>query len=182
MDLAQAHADLQRQDIRAKCYEDWIRESIFKGMEVIIGIISNHDSARDLLTSRAQICWLFYKVEEIFGIVETVDVDRVKVLSNQDVTCSSEIAHIEGQFNNLSSEASKRKVKEQEILREEERIRKKRKDLTIQQEQVEILSRFEEKGSETGESRLGRSWILQATGFAEGENPSEEFYWLCNLL
>ena len=35
--------------------EDWVRESILIGVEVIIGIISNHSSARDLLASRAQV-------------------------------------------------------------------------------------------------------------------------------
>ena len=65
-----------------------------------------------------------------------VDVDRVKALSNQDLTCSSEISHIEGKFNNMSSNASRLKVKEQEILREEERIRKMREDLTIQQQSL----------------------------------------------
>jgi len=33
-----------------------------------------------------------------------------------------------------------------------------------------------------GESRLGRSWILQAVAFGEREEPSQEFDWLCNLL
>jgi len=33
--------------------EDWVPESILKGVEVIISIISNHGSARDLLASRA---------------------------------------------------------------------------------------------------------------------------------
>ena len=33
--------------------EDWVRESILKGAETIIDIISNHNSARDLLASRA---------------------------------------------------------------------------------------------------------------------------------
>jgi len=33
--------------------EDWIRESILKRVEVIIGIISNHGCARNLLASRA---------------------------------------------------------------------------------------------------------------------------------
>ncbi|KAJ8425079.1 hypothetical protein Cgig2_001644 [Carnegiea gigantea] len=72
---------------------------------------------------------------EIFGIVQTtakigelLDVDRVKVLSDQDFTCSSNIAHIKRQLNNLSSETLKLKDKEQEILREEEeRIQSKLK-------------------------------------------------------
>ncbi|KAJ8432848.1 hypothetical protein Cgig2_024536 [Carnegiea gigantea] len=63
-----------------------------KGAEVIIGIISNHGSARDLLASRQrvsqslsalcsmidicklntiEIFWLSSKIEEIFGVVET---------------------------------------------------------------------------------------------------------------
>ncbi|KAJ8431910.1 hypothetical protein Cgig2_013658 [Carnegiea gigantea] len=84
--------------------EDWVRESILKAIEVIIGIMSGHDFAKDLLASRAwvsqslsalysmvdiyklstmEIYWLSFKIEEIFGIVETivkikgiVDIDR----------------------------------------------------------------------------------------------------------
>ncbi|KAJ8426579.1 hypothetical protein Cgig2_001248 [Carnegiea gigantea] len=140
--------------------EDWVRESILKGVEVIINIISNHHSARELLAGRArvfqslsalrsmidiynlntiEICWLSSKIEEIFGVTEAavkiedlVDIDRVEALSDQDLTCSSEITHTEDQLNNLSSEASKLKVKEQEILREEEQICKMREDLNIQ--------------------------------------------------
>ena len=56
----------------------------------------------------------------------------MKPLSDQDLTCSSEIVHIEGELSNLCNEAAKLKVKEQEILREEERIRKMRKELTAQ--------------------------------------------------
>ncbi|KAJ8448608.1 LOW QUALITY PROTEIN: hypothetical protein Cgig2_010495 [Carnegiea gigantea] len=125
--------------------EDWVRESILKGVGAIIDIISNHSSARDLLASRArifqslsalrsmidiyklstiEICWLSSKVEEIFGVVEAaakieelVDVDRVKALSDQDLTCSSEIVRIESELNSLSNEVAKLKVKEQEILR-----------------------------------------------------------------
>ena len=41
--------------------------------------------------------------------------------------------------------------------------------------QVEILFIFEEKGNETGESGLGRSWILQAAGCGEREEPSQQF-------
>ncbi|KAJ8430319.1 hypothetical protein Cgig2_028775 [Carnegiea gigantea] len=111
--------------------------------------------------SAIEICWPSSKVEEIFGIVETgvkieelVDVDRVKALSNQDHTCSSEIAHTEGHLNNLSSKASKLKVKGGRVL--------------LNREQVEILSRFEEKGS--------------GTGLGEGEEPSQEFDGLCTLL
>jgi len=64
--------------------EDWIQESNLKGLEVIIGIISNHGSVRDFLASRArasqsfnalrsmidiyklstiEICWLSSKIE-----------------------------------------------------------------------------------------------------------------------
>jgi len=138
--------------------EDWVRASILKGVEV--DIISHHGSARDLLASRArvfqslsalrsmidiykpstiEICWLSSKIEEIFGTVENaakieefVDVDRVQALSDQSLICSSEIARIEGELNNLSGETAKLKVKEQEILREEERIRKMQEDLNAQ--------------------------------------------------
>ena len=60
----------------------------------------------------------------------------MKALSDQDLTCSSEIVCIEGELNSLSNEAAKLKVKEQEILREEERIRKMREDLTAQQQNL----------------------------------------------
>ncbi|KAJ8422775.1 hypothetical protein Cgig2_014323 [Carnegiea gigantea] len=87
-----------------------------------------------------EICWLSSNIEEIFGVVEAtvkieelVDVDRVKALFDHDLTCSSEIADIEDQLNNLFSKATKLKVKEQEVLKKEERIRKMREDLTIQQ-------------------------------------------------
>ena len=102
-------------------------------------------------TSSAQIeiCWLSSKVEEIFGVVEAaakieelVDVDRVKALSDQDHTCSSEIVRIEGELNNLSNEVAKLKVKEQEILREEERICKMREDLTAQQQNLNKAERM----------------------------------------
>ncbi|KAJ8422719.1 hypothetical protein Cgig2_008304 [Carnegiea gigantea] len=93
--------------------------------------------------STIEIYWLSSKIKEIFRIVETaakieelVDVDRVKALSNQDLTCSSEISHIEGKLNNLSCNASKLKVKEQEILREEEWIRK------MQQSLIEVESKL----------------------------------------
>jgi len=53
--------------------------------------------------STIEICWLSSKIEETFDVVETatkikelVDVDRFKALSDQDLTCSSEITHIEG--------------------------------------------------------------------------------------
>ncbi|KAJ8439010.1 hypothetical protein Cgig2_028456 [Carnegiea gigantea] len=154
MDLAQAHADLQRQDTGVKFYvppsyyegEDWVQESILKGVEVIIDIISNHSSAREFTI---EICWLSSKIEEIFDVVETVvkiedlvDINQVKVLSDQDLTCSFEITHIEDQLNNLSNEVSKLKVKEQEVLREEERICKMREDLNIQQQ---VLLEAEDK-------------------------------------
>ncbi|KAJ8443029.1 hypothetical protein Cgig2_030232 [Carnegiea gigantea] len=48
-----------------------------------------------------------------------------------------------GQLNNQSNESSKRKVKEQEILREEDWIRKIREDLTIQQQcSIEVDSKL----------------------------------------
>ncbi|KAJ8424440.1 hypothetical protein Cgig2_003898 [Carnegiea gigantea] len=49
---------------------------------------------------------------------------KVKALSDQDLTCSSESARIEDKLNNLSNKASNLKVKEQEVLREAEWIHK----------------------------------------------------------
>ncbi|KAJ8427556.1 LOW QUALITY PROTEIN: hypothetical protein Cgig2_003119 [Carnegiea gigantea] len=118
---------------KGKTKEDWVRESILKGAEVIISIISNHGSTRDfarrsmidIYKRRAiETCLFSSKIEDICGIVETavkieelMDVDLVKALSDQDLTCSSEIAHIEGQVNNLSSETSKLKAKVHEIMK-----------------------------------------------------------------
>ncbi|KAJ8438098.1 hypothetical protein Cgig2_015355 [Carnegiea gigantea] len=96
MELTHAHADLQRRDTGAKFY---VPPSHYEGIEEIFGV-----------------------VETVAKIEELVDVDWVKALSDQDLTCLSEIAQIEGQLNNMSSETSKLRVKEQEILREEERI------------------------------------------------------------
>jgi len=45
-----------------------------------------------------------------------VDIDQVEAFSDQDLTCSFEMDHIEGQLHNLSNEASELKVKEHEIL------------------------------------------------------------------
>jgi len=132
--------------------EDWVRESILKGIHVIISMISDHGSIKSLLAnisrvsqsltalhslidvyklSTIEICWLSSKIEAIFGIAESiahieesVDIDRVNILSAQDLSCSSEIAHIEDQLNGLTNEASKLRLREQEISKEEERIRK----------------------------------------------------------
>ncbi|KAJ8430923.1 LOW QUALITY PROTEIN: hypothetical protein Cgig2_033551 [Carnegiea gigantea] len=69
--------------------------------------------------STIEICWLSSRIEEIFGIVEIaanieelVDIDRVKALSDHDLTYSSEITHIEGQLHNLSNEASELNIKD----------------------------------------------------------------------
>ncbi|KAJ8446007.1 hypothetical protein Cgig2_012351 [Carnegiea gigantea] len=83
--------------------------------------------------SKANIEKRFGAVETSTKIEEIVDVDRVKALCNQDLTCSSKILYIEGQLDNLSNEASKLRLKEQEILKEEKRIRKMQEDLTVQQ-------------------------------------------------
>ena len=90
---------------------------------MIIGLISSPGSIRDLLANRArvsqslkalssmisvyklstiEIFWLSSKIEEIFDVVEfvahieeSVDVDWVKALSDQDLIYSFEIVHIE---------------------------------------------------------------------------------------
>ncbi|KAJ8434749.1 hypothetical protein Cgig2_001952 [Carnegiea gigantea] len=191
--------------------ENWVRESILKGVEVIINIISNHDSARELLASRArvfqslsalrsmidiynigtiEICWLSSKIEEIFGVAEAavkiedlVDIDRVKALSDQDLTCSSEITHIKDQLNNLSSEASKLKVKEQEILREEERICKMREDLNIEQQ---VLLRAEGKLKSSLDLKKREAKQVKANlteaGFSKLQDLEKEKSHLKNLI
>ncbi|KAJ8422655.1 hypothetical protein Cgig2_029099 [Carnegiea gigantea] len=50
-----------------------------------------------------------------------------------DFTCSFKIVHIDSQLDNLSNESSKLRLKEQKILKEEERICKIQEDLTVQQ-------------------------------------------------
>ncbi|KAJ8422774.1 hypothetical protein Cgig2_014322 [Carnegiea gigantea] len=138
------------------------RERVSQSLSALCSIIDIYS------LNTIKICWLSSKIDEIFGVVEAavkidelVEVDRVKALSDQDLICSSEIAHIKDQLNILSSKATKLKVKEQEVFKEEERIHKMREDLTIQQQvlleagQVEVFSRFEEKGSRTAESGLG---------------------------
>ncbi|KAJ8423786.1 LOW QUALITY PROTEIN: hypothetical protein Cgig2_023108 [Carnegiea gigantea] len=68
--------------------------------------------------SLSSICWLSSKIEEIFGIVESV----AQIEESVDID--------RGQLDNLSNEASNMRLKEQEILKEEERINKIREDLT----------------------------------------------------
>ncbi|KAJ8421646.1 hypothetical protein Cgig2_019219 [Carnegiea gigantea] len=140
MYLTQPYADLQRRDTGVKFY---VPPSYYEGATVTPKRNLHYhplkkEKPRGLLASRAQ---LSSKIEEILGVVETtvkiedlVDINPAKVLSDQDLTYSSEIAHIENQLNSLSSKASKLKVKEQEVLREDKRIYKIREDLTIQQQ------------------------------------------------
>ncbi|KAJ8439610.1 hypothetical protein Cgig2_017177 [Carnegiea gigantea] len=65
-------------------------------------------SLRATYLNTIEICWLSSNIKEIIAIVETVaqikkiiDVDRVKFLSDQDLTFSSEIVHIKGELSNL---------------------------------------------------------------------------------
>ncbi|KAJ8438299.1 hypothetical protein Cgig2_015042 [Carnegiea gigantea] len=150
MDLAQAHADLQMWDTGAKfCvppsyYEGLLasRVRVFQSLSALYSMIDIYN------LSTIEICWHSSKIEEIFGIVETavkiedlVDIDWVKALSDHNLTCSSEITHIEDQ-----SIICLIKVKEEEVLREEERIRKMWEDLNIQQ-QVLLKAEGELKSS-----------------------------------
>ncbi|KAJ8447931.1 hypothetical protein Cgig2_012066 [Carnegiea gigantea] len=131
--MDQAYAELQRRDTMAKFY---VPPSYYEGETVVPRrnlwyhpLKKEKPSAlRSMIDifnlSTIEICWLSSKIEEIFGIVETaakmkelVDVNRVKALSDQDLTCSSKIAYIEGQINNLSSEASKFKKKKAEQVK-----------------------------------------------------------------
>ncbi|KAJ8438237.1 hypothetical protein Cgig2_003626 [Carnegiea gigantea] len=111
MDLAQAHADLQRRDTGVKFY--LVEHEFSQSLSALKSMIDIYK------LNIIEICWLSSNIEEIIGIVETaanikelVDVDHVTALSEQDLTCSSKIAHIEGQLNNLSNEVSKVQVKD----------------------------------------------------------------------
>ncbi|KAJ8428927.1 hypothetical protein Cgig2_001018 [Carnegiea gigantea] len=90
VELVQPHAELQRRETEAKFY---VPPSYHEG--------------------------LFSKTKEIFGVVETaakieksLDVDQVKVLSDQDLTCSSEIPHIEGARDSKGGGADSQNVRE----------------------------------------------------------------------
>jgi len=61
---------------------------------------------------------MFGIVESVAQIKESMDVEWVKTLSSWDLICSSDSVHIEGQLNNLSSETSKLRFKQQDILKE----------------------------------------------------------------
>ena len=102
---------------------------------MIISMISDHGSVKSLLANRSrvsqsltalrslsnvyklstiEICRLSSKIEAIFGIAESiahieesVDIDWVNILSTRDLSCSSEIVHIEDQLNDLTNDASK---------------------------------------------------------------------------
>jgi len=136
--------------------EDWVQESILSGMETIMGMISNQDSSRALLANKTrvfrslkilhsmvensqlstvEISWLTSKIEETFNAVEIVgkiqelvDTERLNLLSSRDSIYSSEIAQLEGKLKELSVEVLKLELTEKEILKEEERIHKMRKD------------------------------------------------------
>ncbi|KAJ8430027.1 hypothetical protein Cgig2_010956 [Carnegiea gigantea] len=137
-----------------------------------------------------EICWLSSKIDEIFDVVETatkieelVDVDRFKALSDQDLTCSFEIAHIEGQLHSLSNETSELKVKEQEILREEERIHQMREDLTIQQQSlIEAESKLKSfLDLKKREAEQVQADLVQA-GFSKLQDLKKEKDHLKNLI
>ncbi|KAJ8433640.1 hypothetical protein Cgig2_026820 [Carnegiea gigantea] len=82
MNLAQAHADLQRRDTRAKEFLA-SRARVFQSLSALCSMIDIYN------LSTIEICWLSSKIEEIFGVVETaikikdlVDIDRIKALSD----------------------------------------------------------------------------------------------------
>ena len=57
-----------------------------------------------------------------------VDIQRLCLLSSQDSTYTSKIAHMGDNLKELSNEALGLELQEKEILKEEERICKKRED------------------------------------------------------
>ncbi|KAJ8428862.1 hypothetical protein Cgig2_010804 [Carnegiea gigantea] len=127
MVLAQAYVELQRRDTGAKFYVPPSYYELLKFLELWAVVVPSKNLQYHPL-KKEKLSALHSKIDiynlNCCKIEELVDVDRVKVLFDQDLTCSSEIAYIEGQLNNLSSEAPKLKVKKWEILREAEWIRK----------------------------------------------------------
>ncbi|KAJ8442689.1 hypothetical protein Cgig2_001782 [Carnegiea gigantea] len=86
--------------------------------------------------STVEISWLTSKVEEIFNAAEIiakmeelVDIPQLHLLSSQNSVYDSEIVHIESNLKELSNETLECELREQKILREEERLRKMREDL-----------------------------------------------------
>ncbi|KAJ8425616.1 hypothetical protein Cgig2_005295 [Carnegiea gigantea] len=160
------------------------RAGVFQSLSALRSMIDIHN------LGTIEICWLSSKIEEIFGVAEAavkiedlVDINRVKALSDQDLTCSSEITHIEDQLNNLSSEASKLKVKEQEILREEERICKMREDLNVQQHVLlgakgKLKSSLDLKKREAGQVKVD----LAEAGFSKLQDLEKEKNHLKSLI
>ena len=61
-----------------------------------------------------------------------MDIERFCLLSSQDFAYIFEIIHMEDNLKELSSEALELKLREKEILKEEEWIQKIRKDLMDQ--------------------------------------------------
>ncbi|KAJ8434134.1 hypothetical protein Cgig2_000854 [Carnegiea gigantea] len=82
-------------------------------------------------------------VEEAFNTAEIVakmeglvDIERLRFLSSQDSAYTSDIAHMEDNLKELSSETLELELSEKEILKEEERLRKMRKDLMNQKQKL----------------------------------------------
>ncbi|KAJ8420339.1 hypothetical protein Cgig2_023374 [Carnegiea gigantea] len=150
MDFGQAYTNLQSEiwGLSSTCTKEKpLVSSSEKRKTKVSEVFQSLSALRSIIDiynlSIIGICWLSSKIEEMFGVVETAgkieklaDVDQAKVLSDQDLTCSSEITYFECQLNNLSSEASKLKLKALKSLREKEYICKIREDLTIQQQSV----------------------------------------------
>ena len=56
--------------------EDWVRESILKGVEVIIDIISNHSSARELLASRTRV---FQSLSALCSMIDIYNLSTIEI-------------------------------------------------------------------------------------------------------
>ncbi|KAJ8441660.1 hypothetical protein Cgig2_019047 [Carnegiea gigantea] len=89
----------------------------------------------------------FDQVEEAFNVAEIVakieglvDIQRLHLLSSQDSAYTSEIAHMEDNLKELSSDTLELECKEKEILKEKERLRvAKLQDLEKEKNQLNHL-------------------------------------------
>ena len=142
--------------------EDWIQETILSGVKAVVDMISNQNSTQALLANKVrvfrslkilhslvdeshlstiEICWVTSKVEEAFNAAkiiakteELVAIKRLCLLSSQDSTYTSEIAHRKDNLKELFSETLELELKEKKILKEEEQNYKMRKDLMDQKQ------------------------------------------------
>ncbi|KAJ8422820.1 hypothetical protein Cgig2_027522 [Carnegiea gigantea] len=112
---------------------------VFRSLKILHSLVDGSH------LSTVEISWLTSKVEEAFNAAkivakteELVDIERLRLLSSQDSTYTSKIAHMEDHLKELFSETLQLELREKEILKKEERIYKMRKDLMDQKQKLVI--------------------------------------------